>query len=217
MRGVAFVSQVVKQKNELVEDLFYTFAEFFKYPTKEFYKEIVSGEVDRFMNQTLKTLNIVHEVNLQQEVPTFPGLQQQYLNCFSGITKPFAPPIESLYKVWTKDPTAQVSIAKSKGYLMGDCALHMQHLLTQFKIDVPKGYENMPDHLTILLEFCAFLQSQGMNELLQQFINDHLDWLEMFEIELLKLDEESGFYVTITKIIRAVVSPENKWIEERKE
>ncbi|UTW68982.1 molecular chaperone TorD family protein [Anaerobacillus sp. HL2] len=96
------------------------------------------------------------------------------MDLFSGIKQPFAPPIESLYKQWTTDPTAQVSIAKNKGYLMGDAALHMKYLYDQYQIEVPEGFSNMPDHLTLQLEFLAFLHESGSYDTVKQFIGSTL-------------------------------------------
>ena len=198
------MNQVISNKTEALEELFYTFAEFYKYPTKEFYEEVSTGELDEFFKETMHTLNIPIKTNFQNNVPCLETLQKSYMNCFSGFTTPFAPPIESVYKVWTNDKTAKVSIAGSKGYLMGDSALHMRHLLKQYNIEVPEGYENMPDHLTILLEFCAFLQKHTNSQQLVQFMNDHLDWIESFEEELTKLNDHS-FYVYVTNILNQVV------------
>ena len=198
------MNQVISNKTEALEELFYTFAEFYKYPTKEFYEEISTGALDEFFKETMHTLNIPIKTNFQKNVPSLEMLQKSYMNCFSGFTTPFAPPIESVYKVWTTDKTAQVSIAGCKGYLMGDSALHMRHLLKQYNIEVPEGYENMPDHLTILLEFCAFLQKHTDSQQLVQFMNDHLDWIESFEEELTKLNDQS-FYVYVTNVLNKVV------------
>lgn len=198
------MNQVKEGKHQLLEDFFYTFAEFYKYPTKEFYEEITSGKLDEFLREAFTIMGERIEPNFQEQVPSLKVLQENYMNCFSGIIQPFAPAVESVYKVWTKDPTASVSIAKSKGYLMGDVALHMKHLLKQYQIGLPEGYENMPDHLTILLEFCAYLQVNTTNLHLTIFINDHLDWLHLFEEELMK-SSNSSFYVYTTNMLKKVL------------
>lgn len=199
------VSQVIKDQKEVVEGVFITFAEFYKYPTKEFYEEISTGVLDQFLNEAFQMLNIDMKINFQQELPSLEVLQQNFMNCFSGIVTPFYPPVESVYKVWTEDSTAQVSIAKRKGYLMGDSAMHMRHLLQQYNIKVPEGYENMPDHLTILLEFAAFLYMNTEKQHVSQFVNDHLDWLNLFNDSLRSLSD-SNFYIYITEVLRQFVT-----------
>lgn len=198
------MSQLELKKSQLLEDFFYTFAEFYKYPTKEFYEEITSGKLDEFLREAISIMGDSVDPNFQQQVPSLEDLQENYMNCFSGIVQPFAPAVESVYKVWTNDPTAQVSIAKSKGYIMGDCALHMKHLLKQYQIELPEGYENTPDHLTIILEFCAYLQKNATDKHLKIFVNDHLDWLHLFEEELMMISD-SFFYVNTTSLLREIL------------
>ncbi|OIJ17210.1 hypothetical protein BKP37_01375 [Anaerobacillus alkalilacustris] len=80
---------------------------------------------------------------------------------------------------------------------MGDSAIHMKHLFKQYNISVPHGYENTPDHLTLLLEFLAFLHEGDNTLTILQFISDHLDWLQTF-IDELKEVANSSFYVYVT-------------------
>lgn len=198
------VKNVIEREKEAVEQLCYTFAQFYKYPNEELYEEIVQGELDELLNDAFESLNINISIDLKRMVSSFQVLQQSYNECFSGVTHPFVIPVESVYKIWTKDPTAKVSIAKSKGYLMGDSAIHMQYLLKHYGMEIPRGYENMPDHLVILLEFYGYLQNNGTDQQLVQFLNDHFDWLDELLNELKEI-QNSAFYVYITKILVDVI------------
>jgi putative dimethyl sulfoxide reductase chaperone len=186
---------------EELQKIIYTFAEIYKYPEIDFFEEMASQQVDDELTSFFSRVNLNIKTNLKANLSSLEELHAQFMDCFSGIKQPFAPPVESVYKVWTTDPSAQVSIAKSKGYLLGDAALHMQHLFNQFQIEVPSGFENMPDHLTIQLEFLAYLNEVNKHELMKQFINDHLDWLDDFITELEKL-ESAQFYLYATKLLQ---------------
>lgn len=87
-------------------------------------------------------------------------------------------PIESIYRQWTLDDTAEVPFAKEKGHLMSDFALHMQALYNQYQLSIPKEYSSMPDHLCLELEFYAFLLENENPERQKVFINEHLNWVD---------------------------------------
>lgn len=176
-------------------------AEFYKYPNEDFYNEVASGNLDKELTSLFSKLDVQIDLKFQAICPPLKELQSQFMDLFSGIKQPCAAPVESLYKQWTTDPTAQVSIAKSKGYLMGDAALHMKYLYEQFQIEVPEGYQNMPDHLTLQLEFLAYLHECSNFETGKQFTDEHLDWLGTFLEELEKL-EDNAFYLNATLVLQ---------------
>lgn len=186
---------------EDLQKIIYIFAEVYKYPDQAYYDEVYSRQVDEELSGLFSKIKLIIEPQFKEQCPSLEELQSQFMDLFSGIKQPSAPPIESVYKVWTTDPSAKISIAKSKGYLMGDAALHMQHLYKQYQVEVPSGYENMPDHLTLQLEFLAYLHEGDNSEAIKQFIIEHLDWLDDFINELEKLDD-SGFYLYATRILQ---------------
>ena len=77
---------------------------------------------------------------------------------------------------------------------MGDSALHIKYLLETLALEIPKEYEGMPDHLTILLEIYAFLNQEGMRQEADDFLGDHFDWLPALSEALAKV-ENSDFYL----------------------
>jgi len=98
-------------------------------------------------------------------------------NLTMGPIKPLAEPIESLYKVWTRDPSCELLIANQKGYLRGDWACHMEELLTEAGFEIPPQFAHCPDHLVLELEFANLLVEEAPAEALIKFAEHHFDWL----------------------------------------
>lgn len=174
-------------------------AEFYKPPTVELYESLKGGVA---LNELESYGELID--NHKGTFSSFEKMKQTYINCFLGPNEPFAPPVESLYKQWTDDPTAAVSFARQTGFFYGDPALHIRYLFREFKLEFPEEYKAMPDHLTLLLEFMAFLVEHGTPEQIQSYISDHFDWLDVFIHELKKADE-SLFYVSITQTVNQLV------------
>ena len=95
-----------------------------------------------------------------------------------GPMNPLAEPIESLYKVWTKDPSCEITIANQKGFLKGDWACHMEDLLVKSGFEIPTQFAHCPDHLVLELEFASLLVEEASYEAQIKFARHHLDWLE---------------------------------------
>lgn len=64
-----------------------------------------------------------------------------------------AMPVESLYKPWTSLPGSQFGGAR--GLYLGDAARHVQALYEALKVEIPKRFAAMPDHLSLLCELLA--------------------------------------------------------------
>lgn len=205
------MESLAKIRQEAVGEIFLIFAEFFKYPTAEFFSEISSGNIDKQLAQLFKRANFSLEpTSFQTRLSSnFKEFKKIFARCFLGIFQPFAAPIESVYKVWTTDPTARTPIAKSKGYVMGDSALHIQHLLQQFGLEIPEEYKMMPDHLTIILELYSFLNERCSPQECEIFINDHLDWLADFK-QALTLVKENDFFLNILDVLQKIINEEKK-------
>lgn len=210
----------LEKVSEELQNILIIFAEFYKYPSEELIKEINTGQLDRDLAALFSNVGFLFKPNIQENIQTGLGLREQYHYCFSGIKKPFVTPVESIYKQWTSDQTVKLSIAKSKGYLMGDSALHMKHLFQQFGVTIPDEYAYMPDHLTLQLEFLALLIEKKRIDIIKQFFKDHLDWLP-FMIDELKPLDDSSFYIYITVMLQSFLDHLNQLIsrelEERSE
>ncbi|KJS80246.1 MAG: hypothetical protein JM58_18965 [Peptococcaceae bacterium BICA1-8] len=203
------------KRKEVVEEIFLILAEFYKYPTEDFYNNIISSDVDKQLAKLFKAVN--YELDTPQFtfwVGDFKGLRAEYSRSFLGITAPFAVPVESVYKVWTNDTSFQIPIANSKGYVMGDSALHILHLFEHFQLQIPEEYAQMPDHLTILLELYAFMIKERSLEECKAFLKDHFDWLGDFE-EALSKTNEVKFYLYVVDVLKKVIKEEEKYLEKQ--
>lgn len=188
------------ERSQAFQELIMIFAEFFKFPEKEFFEEIVKGEIDRQVNALSQTAGCPVVTHFKEEVGTYEELVEAFNVCFLGVTAPFAPPVESVYKVWTTDESYQVPFKNQKGYLMGDSALHVQHILKAFNLEIPEEYEMMPDHLTILLELFAFLVGEGYMAEARQFKRDHLDWLPELRNALNEIGDNRPYIYVVDKL-----------------
>ncbi|WP_070119285.1 TorD/DmsD family molecular chaperone [Bacillus marinisedimentorum] len=201
-------------RQEALKELYLILAEFFKYPTKEFFEDLQGGTVEAEMNQWLEQAGIEHEPVKASLFPlTFTELKQMHIELFSGISTDPVLPVESIYKIWTADRTAEIPIAGEKGYLYGDSALHMRRLFDRYGLEIPDSYEAAPDHLTLLLEFLAYLIeiNAGSGQILQ-YMDDHMDWLPDFQRALQNADE-SGPYVRIVTMLHNVAAIHRKHLE----
>lgn len=196
-------------RNEALEEIYLIFAEFYKIPTVEFYQELTGGLIGNRLSELFKIIgfNELRVNNFNIELLSFDELKEIYINCFLGIGISFALPIESVYKVWTTDPGVNMVIGNEKGYLFGDSALHMLHLYEQFQLSIPEEYSNIPDHLTLLLEFLAFLTRNYSDKDVYQLLIDHFDWLDDFNLELKKI-KCSSFFVDVTELLITLINVE---------
>ncbi len=117
--------------------------------------------------------------------------------------------VESVHKLWTNDPECRLSIAREKGYVMGDSALHMIDLYRAFDLAAPERFSGLPDHIVLELEFLGFLIEQGSEDFVHGFMRDHLNWVP----EMVKRGEEyqpSPFYRSVFEAIEVFVDSEMK-------
>lgn len=194
----------MKMKTSLQEILL-ILAEFYKYPDEAFFESIQSGNLEKEWNKHGTFMNILdNNIVWKHSFDSLEHMKMVHKNCFIGPNKPFFPPIESLYKKWTDDPTAAIPIAHKTGYLFGDPAIHMQHLYKEYQLEIPEHFKNMPDHLGLQVEFLAFLIKYSTMVQVEQYLNDHFDWLDTFKNNL-QLVNDSDFYVCITNQLIKVV------------
>lgn len=187
--------------SEPKQALFLTLAEFYKFPDEDFYNELKSGALFKQIDFYIKEAGFMNcEYQWPNYFMDFQSFKQEFVRCFIGFNEASAIPVESVYKKWTNDESAQTIIAGQKGYLMGDAAVHIRYLLEKFQIIIPPQFQQKPDHLAILLELlCFFMDSIGDKEI-YQFMSEHFDWLPEFYDKLKKI-EANEIFLLITKIL----------------
>lgn len=194
------MQSISKKKKEAKEEIYLILADFFKNPNEDLYSQISSGSIDKRLKElyTIADYSYPNTPSLKNHFIDYPSYVNCFTRCFTGITKPYAPPIESVYKVWTDDSSNEMY--NIKGFIFGDSALHVKYLFNHYKLEISEEFNSIPDHLTLLLELLAFLIKYKTSTEIQQLITDHFDWLEDFEKELSNV-ENSFFYLDITKLI----------------
>jgi hypothetical protein len=85
------------------------------------------------------------------------------------------PLVESFYKEWTTDRAHPLS--GQKGLVFGDPAAHMAQVLESFSMMPDPENPLPPDHVSVLLEFLAYLIENRPYEEAVAFCKDHLNWL----------------------------------------
>jgi TorA maturation chaperone TorD len=169
---------VEAERRKAAAAVFQILAECFKRPQEQFVTQLRTGQVDQELrNLTVLAGYTVESIDFACLAKELSLMAADYDRCLAGIFPPFVLPVESLYKRWTEDPSAQVAIASSKGYLWGDSALHIQYLLVELQLKIPEEYAQMPDHLALLLELLAYMLTMRPRAECQDFLTDHFDWL----------------------------------------
>lgn len=191
-------------QKEAVKEILFILSDLMKTPQEDVFNDLADGTIQRTLNELIQMSSLTIENIEWVEVPqSFSDMQQLYQKCFTGIVKPFAAPIESIYKPWTIDPSNSI-MGGRKGLIMGDPAHHILYLLDELQLELPPEYSTTPDHLAILLELAAYFVENGSQETLDQFITDHFDWLDDFKAELAKVDQ-SQFFLQVVETIASVI------------
>lgn len=144
------------QNYQTFAELFRLMSEFYKYPTAEFYQYVNTKDVQAELKELVEATALNYDIQIHTPFADFDEMKKEYNRINIGAGHIPAPPIESLYKVWTTDETSGMAFASSKGYLMGDSAIHIQYLLEEYGLELPEEFAKKPDHLGVLLELLAF-------------------------------------------------------------
>ena len=164
----------------LRRDIYLLLSEAFKQPTEAFIAE-QPAMID-FLAQTFQEIGYDLPAALYENWPALlPDLATAtaaYRQSFVFPVHSRVLPVESVYRRWTSDASAEVPFAAEKGLLLSDHALHMKDLYEAFGISLPTEYESMPDHLCLELEFAALLLEHHQEEKYALFLAEHLDWLD---------------------------------------
>lgn len=109
---------------------------------------------------------------------------------------------ESVYKCWTTDKSHP--LAGRKGFAWGEPAIHMAEVLSGFGMAFDPETMTSPDHLSVLLEFLAFLLENRPRDEIAAFCADHLDWLSELKTEARLNDLGTAFTETLETTERLI-------------
>lgn len=191
--------EMVDKKAEAAQ-VFTVLAELYKPPTLDIWMELEKNHLLRQLQESaskLYNITFLLEDVLPENYDQFCRLYSKYIGF---MDKKAVTPVESLFKPWTEDDTCTLPFAREKGYLLGDSALHIKFILDELKIDIPKEYQGIPDHLSILLELAGYFIEYAPEKFTEEFFEDHLDWLAELETQLRK-NCSHPFYERITAFL----------------
>ncbi len=163
----------------LRRDVYLLLSEAFKQPTEPFVAE--QPAMASFLAQAFQELGYDLPAALYENwpalLPDLPTAVATYRQSFLLPIPSRVVPVESIYRRWTVDSSAEVPFAAEKGLLLSDHGLHMKALYASFGIMIPVEFQSMPDHLCLELEFAALLLEQQAEEQHRLFLAEHLNWL----------------------------------------
>ncbi|MCX7779679.1 MAG: molecular chaperone TorD family protein [Negativicutes bacterium] len=181
-------------------EIYSLLSEAFKEPSREFAAE--QQAISNFLQEAFAQLGCEISEALYRDWPLLAGdytlLTAAYRQAFIFPVETRVVPVESVYRRWTQDPTAEVPFASEKGLLMSDHALHMETLYYAYGLTFPSEYRGMPDHICLELEFAAMLLEKTP-ERFALFLTEHLNWLP----DLVQDAEERGipeYYRQVIKV-----------------
>lgn len=186
-------------------------------PHEEALTRLSYGSWGKEMAGALTALDnpVVIPDSLRRPAATADQLGREYLNAF------FLPDgrkiwlVESVYKPWTRDESAEVSFKGETGWLGGDSAAHMRDLIAQIQIELPLEIQGMPDHLAVLLEFMSLLLEEALQNDQATFLAQHLDWLPLL---LARCDEAglTGPYRALLEMTAQFIAWDREQIDPEK-
>lgn len=193
----------------LRREIYLLLSEAYKQPTQPFVAE-QSAMVD-FLAPAFQKLGYDLPAELYRNwpalLPDLPSASAAYRQSFLFPVHSRVLPVESVFRRWTTDPSAEVPFAAEKGLLLSDYALHMKDLYETFGINIPADYESMPDHLCLELEFAALLLEHAEETKYGVFIAEHLNWLDDLVAEA-EQKEIPDYYLQLIKLTAQFLTQE---------
>jgi len=166
--------------NVLRREVFLLLSEAFKQPSAQFVVE--QNKLVQFLDKAMQELDYSLPSDLYENwpilLPDLPSATAAYRQSFLFPVQSRVVPVESIYRRWTVDASAEVPFAAEKGLLLSDHGLHMKALYESCGISIPAEYQSMPDHICLELEFAALLLEQQAEEQFRLFLSEHLSWLD---------------------------------------
>ncbi|MDZ4164326.1 MAG: molecular chaperone TorD family protein [Smithellaceae bacterium] len=120
--------------------------------------------------------------------------------------------VESIYKPWTLDSSAELPFMSETGWLGGDAASHLRDIMSQLGIELSPEIQATPDHLSVELEIMSLLVEEADQDAQATFLVQHLDWLPQL---LARCDEAGlgGFYRALLELAGQLVARDRQLLD----
>lgn len=120
---------------------------------------------------------------------------------FTGGLPESAMPVESLYRSDEEAGDGEALYFRSSAEYMADVTKRMG-------VSIPRRYGAFPDHLSIELEFAAFLVRSGLEAQAKDFVAHRFQWLDAYRAKLQLLPADAAFYADMVDLIAHIA---DKW------
>ncbi len=195
-------------------------ASLFCRPDQETVKQIHEGGFHSFLQTCVRSCggdsNLLDGL-LMKGAPEIllKNLGEEYSRLFSELNEEGISLVESSYKPWTLDPRCTLPFAPERGLLMGDSALHLLEIFSQCGLEVSDDKRGTPDHLAVELDFLSTLYRRATDREVEQFIQDHLDWIPLLKEEIERSDPHP-FYRSALEVLDLFLGQERRRQEEKR-
>ncbi|KAB1187250.1 MULTISPECIES: molecular chaperone [Haloferax] len=127
----------------------------------------------------------------------FHDLRTEYTRLFVGPAGPPCPPYESVYRDGD-DPD-------ELGPVNGPATTAVVRWYQEFGVQPAPDHPDLPDHIATELEFVAYLAEEGLDERLDQFLDEHLTvWTDEF-LSQVENEARDEFYTSLATVTREVL------------
>ena len=161
-------------------NIYYILSHLYTKPTRETINHVKDNLP--YLKQSLKALSMDEEViqkwNLENVEEEIEDIEVEYTRLFLG-----SPPIKAVcspYESYWKQNT-----------IMGSPVENLSRLFNEFGLEISKDYVDLPDHVSVELEFMFIInkmivnsinanEKNEVNNLLlvkRKFVDEHLDWI----------------------------------------
>ena len=192
-------------------------ASLFYPPDQELIYQIHQGNLYSYFKGYFETwrenLDLIHGFFLKGDIEILlKELKGAYESLFLGLKGEGISLVESYYKPWTLDSHCSLPFASSKGFLMGDPAIHLLDVYRLCDIEIAEEFKSCPDHLAVELEFLSYLHQWTTDVEVKQFVEDHLDWIPLLREEF-KQAQPHPFYVSALEVVDFFLQKERERLE----
>ncbi|TVQ37283.1 MAG: hypothetical protein EA384_12445 [Spirochaetaceae bacterium] len=202
------------QKRKTIVAVYSMFSSLMQAPSYSTHREIAAGKAAQVWEDLFPGTGprpTIPESWHAAAIPPYDEWRRIYNDVMSPAT-PLLVPVESIYKVWTTDPSCEMPFARETGLLQGDSAQHLYQIYREIGFELPTAYADRPDHLVLELEFMGLLVEADNPASQQLFLSQHLDWLPQLIADAQR-KEAHPLYLDLFGWIEAFLSLERGRVE----